>query len=414
MKRTLKRLLFPIIVIVLSILVRWGYAVELPKGLQWESSELQKKHSSEFSEIDILINRLIENRNIPGAVVVIGRKNQISLFKAYGNRQVFPDCEVMTPDTLFDLASITKVAATGLCLNILFDRKKIELDAPIVRYLPELNSYGKEKILVRDLLLHVSGIEDRYKVTGTEEEIWKNICNTRMKNQPGEKYEYSCLSYIILGKLIERVSGETLPNFARKNIYDPLGMKDTGFTPNFEQRKRTAPTEQREGRWLRGEVNDFRSYFMGGRVGNAGLFSTGGDLALLASVLLNHGVYTDDSTDGGTDNGTDCQGKEQSLFCEDTFQKMTASYAVPNGYRGLSWDKKTGKPNLPPDFFPTTIGHGGYTGTSFLVDPERNMFVIILTSRLHLNPKNPNIYPTAGAIAKIAAKMYEKDRTLLP
>ncbi|MDO5581296.1 MAG: serine hydrolase domain-containing protein, partial [Planctomycetia bacterium] len=262
-------------------------------------------------------------------------------------------------------------------------------------YLPEFTGNGKEKITVRDLLLHVSGIRDEYKTTGTEEEIWKSICNTEVKNRPGKKYEYSCLSYVILGKLIERISGEPLCVFAKKNIYDLLCMKDTGFQPNEKLRARTAPTEKREGKWLKGNVNDWRNAAMGGGAGNAGLFSTGIDLAILAQVLLNHGIYTDS------------KGIQKRLFCEETFQKMVAPYKVPAGYRGLSWDKATGKPNLPPEFFPTAIGHGGHTGTSFLVDPERDLFVIVLTTRLHLNPKNPNIYPTAGEIARITAKMFQ-------
>ena len=359
----------------------------------------------DIAAVDRVVERLIADRNTPGAVVAIGRTDELCFLKAYGRRQEYPSPEPMTTDTIFDLASVTKTAATGLCVNILLDRGKIELDAPAARYLPEFTGKGKEKITVKDLLLHVSGMEDHYyedfaKGIKTPDAIWKNVCETGLKSKPGERYEYSCQGYVVLGKIVERVSGESLPDFARKNIYEPLGMKDTGFTPGETLRPRVAPTNQRDGKWKRGDVNDGRSYYMGGRVGNAGLFSTAPDLARLARVLLRHGVYQTPA------------GETARLFSEETFQKMTASYSVPalsdgSGARGLSWDKKTGKPNLPPDLSPHAIGHGGYTGTSLFIDPDRNLFVIVLTTRLHLDPAKPNIYPAAGEIAALALAALE-------
>lgn len=342
------------------------------------------------ASIDRLIAELVSSRNTPGAVVVIGRGNRVCFQKAYGNRQQFPSVEPMTLDTVFDLASVTKVAATGLCVNMLLDRRLIELDAPVKRYLPEFAKNGKDVITVKSLLLHVSGIHDKYDMRGSQSKIWQNICSTGMVAKPFEKYEYSCLGYVVLGKIVERVSGMSLPDFATKNIYEPLGMKDTCFTPNERLRIRTAPTEKRDGHWLRGEVNDFRSNYAGGRVGNAGLFSTGPDLAILSSVILNHGRYVK------------ADGAKGTLFSETTFQNMIACYPVPGGVRGLSWDKRTGKPNLPPEMSDLGIGHGGWTGTSLMIDVPRNLFVIVLTTRRHLDTSKPNIYPTAGKIAQLA------------
>lgn len=360
----------------------------------------------DVAAVDQIIERLVADRNIPGAVVAIGRSDKPFFLKVYGNRQEYPAPEPMTADTIFDLASVTKVAATGLCVNILLDRGKIELDAPVVRYLPEFAGNGKETVTVKDLLLHVSGLEDHYyedfaKGVKTPDAIWESFCRTGLKSKPGERYEYSCLGYVVLGKIIERVSGESLPEFARKNIYEPLGMKDTCFTPETALRSRVAPTDRRGGKWKRGDVNDNRSFYLGGRVGNAGLFSTAPDLARLARVLLHHGVYQKPN------------GETARLFREETFQKMTACYPVPaladgSGARGLSWDKKTGKPNLPPNISPHGIGHGGYTGTSLYIDPERDLFVIVLTTRLHLDPKKPNIYPAAGEIAALVIAALEK------
>ncbi|MDO5565579.1 MAG: serine hydrolase domain-containing protein [Planctomycetia bacterium] len=342
------------------------------------------------TSIDRLIEELITNRNTPGAVVVIGRGNRVCFQKVYGNRQQYPTIEPMTLDTIFDMASVTKVAATGLSVNILLDRGLIELDSPAKKYLAEFARNGKDDITVKSLLLHVSGIQDKYNMHGSESQIWQNICNTGIVAKPFQRYEYSCLGYVVLGKIIERVSGMSLPDFAKKNIYEPLGMNDTCFTPDEKLRVRTAPTEKRDGRWLRGEVNDHRSNYAGGRLGNAGLFSTGPDLAILASVILNHGRYIK------------VDGTKAKLFSEKTFQNMIACYPVPNGVRGLSWDKKTGKPNLPPEMSELGIGHGGWTGTSLMIDVPRNLFVIVLTTRRHLDTSKPNIYPTAGKIAQRA------------
>lgn len=389
-----------LIVFFLFLFLIWTSG-DLRGALRQGAPEEVAVDGSQFWRIDKAINDLIVRHITPGAIVAVGRGDKICFLKSYGNRQEFPTPEPMTLDTVFDMASVTKVAATALSIHILIDRGLLNPDDPVCRYLPEYTGNGKEKITIRQCLTHTTGIDQNYTFYGSKEEIWKSMCAVKLITPPGEIYRYSCPGFIVLGKVVERISGLSLRDFTINNIYAPLGMTDTMFLPTPDLRRRCAATlvelpsgsQQRKpqlgDKSLKGLVSDFRSRGYGGVTGNAGLFSTVNDLSVLASVLLNKGKYKDKN------------GKEARLFSEETFMKMIAPVPVSQGIRGNGWDKRSDKDNRGFFMSPEAVGHGGWTGTSFWIDPQFNLFVIVLTTRTHYNVNNPNIYPTAGYIASL-------------
>ena len=338
-------------------------------------------------QIDQWIDDLIKSNNIPGALVVLGRGDRLAMLKMYGQRQRNPKPEPITMDTLYDLASVGKVVALAPSIALLVDQGKISYSDKVTKYLPEFTGNGKENITIYDFLTHTSGIKDGYSWEGTPNDIWKRICELKCKAKPGEQFEYSCLGFLILGKLVERVSGETFANYTRHHIYLPLGMTDTMFRPDPERCKRTAATQFFDGHWIKGEPNDTRARRMGGGTGNGANFSTINDMAVYASVILNKGQFQTED------------GKTKQLFTRKTFDQMAASCPTPAGMRSRGWDKRSNKENRGALMSPAALGHGGWTGTTIWVDPAFNAFAVILSSRLNINPSAPNIYPTAAKIA---------------
>lgn len=345
---------------------------------------------SRFGQIDVWINELIASENIPGAVVAIGRGDRLALRSLWGERQHNPAPEPLTFDTLYDLASVGKVVALAPSIALLVDEGKLSYHDRVADYLPELAHNGKEKITVYDFLTHTSGIQDGYSYEGTPEEIWERICQLKCKAAPGEQFEYSCLGFLILGKLVERISGEPFADFTRNHLYLPLGMNDTMFRPDPERCKRTAATQFFDGHWIKGEPNDTRARRMGGGTGNGASFSTLDDMAVYASTILHRGEYI--TSDG----------QSARLFSPETFALMVGSCPTPAGIRSRGWDKRSDKPNRGALMSPQSVGHGGWTGTSIWVDPAFDTFVVVLSSRLNINPNAPNIYPTVAKIADLA------------
>ena len=246
--------------------------------------------SKQLAFIDQAVNAEIARKQLPGAVVLIGRNGQIVFRKSYGDRALEPAPEKMTDDTIFDMASVTKVVATATSVMILVERGQVRLADPVSKYVPEFGEAGKKTITVEQLLTHRSGLlPDNPESDYLDGKGWENIWKLAPMAEAGSKFIYSDVNYIVLGELVKRVSGQNLAEFAAANIYKPLGMKDTGFLPPASVKARIAPTEQREGRWMRGEVHDPRSYLLGGIAGHAGLFSTANDLALYCQMMLNQG-----------------------------------------------------------------------------------------------------------------------------
>jgi len=377
----------PICVSMLCVFASLFSGLVLGEELEQVSPAELRMDETYFPQIDVWINQLIASNNIPGAVAAIGRGNRLALLKTWGERQRRPHPEPITLDTLYDLASVGKVVGVAPCICMLIDQGKVAPNDTVNKYLSEFTGNGKEKITIHDFLTHMSGIQDGYSWTGTPEDIWRAICRTKCKARPGEQYEYSCLGFLILGKVVERVSGETFTDYTRNHVYVPLGMVDTMFNPDPERCRRAATTQFLDGKWLKGVVNDTRARRMGGGTGNGGNFSTITDMAIYASVMLNKGQCTS------------AEGKIERLFSPEAYDQMVASYPTPAGIRSRGWDKRSNTKNRGALMSPRAIGHGGWTGTSIWIDPAFDTFLVVLSTRLNINPSAPNIYPTVAQIA---------------
>lgn len=339
-----------------------------------------------LAEMDAAIEAAIAEQKCPGGVLWLERNGQ-SYHKAFGNRAVEPAREAMTEDTIFDAASLTKVVATTPAIMLLVERGGVDLDAPVHQYLPEFKANGKEAITIRHLMTHTSGLRPgipaRPDWTGYEKAIGL-ACTEKPLNAAGTVFRYSDINYILLGEVVQRVSGIMLNNFVAEEIYAPLRMLDTGFLPPPSKLARVAPTERLEsGEVLRGKVHDPTARRMGGVAGHAGLFTTAADLARFARMLLNLGEL-----DGAR------------VFKTKTVKLMT-SVQSPEGVptrRGLGWDIDSGYSGPRGKVFPIgSYGHTGWTGTSLWIDPFSQTFVIFLSNRNH---------PTeAGNVIALRAKL---------
>jgi uncharacterized protein YbbC (DUF1343 family)/CubicO group peptidase (beta-lactamase class C family) len=361
-----------------------------------------------LARMDAVISESIARKELPGAVVIVGRHGKIVWRKAYGARALEPQREAMTADTIFDLASLTKVVATTTSLMMLVEQGKVRLNDTIVQFIPEMKGEGRDAITIEQLLTHMTGfapdfdLRDRW--TGYDEAM-KRLYREPLRNPPGTRFVYSDLNYIALGEVVHRVSGLTLDEFARRNIFSPLGMRETGFTPDEKLRTRIAPTEKRRGQlsylgdsgagagpegeqWLRGQVHDPTSFRMGGVAGHAGLFSTADDLAIFCQMLLNGGLY----------NGA-------QILSPMTVAAMTQPHAVSESgaARGLGWDIASSFSTNRGDLFPLgSFGHTGFTGTSLWIDPASDSFVVFLSNRVHPDGKG-DVGPLRGRVASIVA-----------
>ena len=374
-----------------------------PDWLELVSPDSLGMDSEILKEVDILIEQTIAIGHTPGAVVAIGRRNKMSFLKGYGNRQLYPEKEKITLDTLFDLASTTKVASAATAMAVVIDQGKVSPDDLVVKYFPEFGSKGKDKITLRHLFTHTSGIGSYGKdVTGTKEYLFKVLCSLDLIFPVGEKFDYNDNNALMLGHIVEKVSGQNLREFTLENIYKPLGMLDTMYNPDLERVERTAATEMRDGKWYKGVVNDFNTYNLGGIAGDTGLFSTAPDLAILSALWLGKGTFVKKDS------------SEVKLFKEKTYEKMTASQFMNVGVRGLLWDKRSGSKNHPWNMSPDAIGHGGWTGTSIWIDPKLDLFVVVLGNRRHPFGKTPNIYPTAARVGVVAVNSIVRKNETLP
>lgn len=371
------------------LLVPAAVLSESPPGLiRCEPAECGLS-ASRLAAIDRVVEEGLRNDRMPGCVVLIGHKGCIPWLMSYGSRQVKPDVVTMTTDTVFDLASLTKPIATATSVMLLIEDGLVELDAPAARYVPEFGVNGKEKITVRQLLTHQSGLLPDNSIKdyadGRDEAI-RRIHELDLRAEPGSQFIYSDVGFIVLGEIVERVSGKTLDAFSRERVFKPLGMTKTGFNPSSELGKHAAPTEERNGDWMRGEVHDPRAFRLGGVAGHAGLFSTAEDLARFAQMLLNDGVLG-----------------ETRILKPETCALMRSSQQVSSGVRTLGWDRQTGYSSNRGDLFSTSaFGHGGFTGTALWIDPEQEMFVIFLSNRVHPDGKG-SVNSLAGRIGTISA-----------
>jgi uncharacterized protein YbbC (DUF1343 family)/CubicO group peptidase (beta-lactamase class C family) len=329
--------------------------------------------------VDPLIDEAVQSHLVPGAVLLVGRDNEIIYRKAYGLKAWLPDREPMALDTIFDAASLTKVIATTPCVMRLFEQGKLRIDDPVVKYLPEFQG-GKSEITIRLLMTHFSGMPPDVDLvpawSGYEVGIERAL-TAKPIAPPGVKFIYSDINFVLMGEIVRRLSGQSLAEFAHEQIYGPLGMTDTGYLPAASLISRIAPTEYEEenGMPFRGVVHDPTARFMGGVAGHAGVFTTADDLAKYAEMLLGMGTAR---------NGV-------HLFTPETVRKFSepSSPADQPVLRGLGWDIDSPFSSNRGELFPIgSYGHTGFTGTSLWMDPNSHSFVIFLTNVVHLKRGN--------------------------
>jgi uncharacterized protein YbbC (DUF1343 family) len=323
-----------------------------------------------FAAIDAIMEEAVAAGNIPGGVVLVGHNGKVVYRKAYGWRSLEPTREIMTADTIFDLASLTKCIATATSVMKLVEEGRVRLNAPVATYLPEFAQNGKGDITVRELLTHFSGLRPDLDL----KEPWEGrsaaftlAMQERPVFPPGTRFEYSDINFETLGFLVEKVSGMALNEYANANIFAPLGMNDTRYLPPSEWFPRIAPTQYDEhGKMLRGVVHDPTARRMGGVAGHAGLFSTADDLARFAQEMLN--------------------GKK--VLSREAVEKMSTPQqpATATSLRGLGWDIDSPFSSNRGELLPVgSFGHTGFTGTSIWIDPVTNTYIIILTNHVHPN-----------------------------
>jgi uncharacterized protein YbbC (DUF1343 family)/CubicO group peptidase (beta-lactamase class C family) len=342
--------------------------------------------------LDAVIEKAIVAGEIPGAVVVIGHNGAIVYEKAYGSRAIVPQSEAMTFDTIFDVASLTKVTATTPSVMRLLEQGKIRLDDKVTAYLPEFQG-GRSDITVRQLLTHYSGmrpdVDLKPEWSGYQTGIDKALGDKPI-NLPNQKFTYSDINFVLLGEIVRRVSGKGLDEFARDEVFKPLGMNDSSFRPPDASLPRIAPTEITPPSTLplRGVVHDPTARFMGGVAGHAGLFSTAQDLAKYAQMMLNLGEW----------NG-------RRVFSPLTIRTFTSPQSPPGAaaVRGLGWDIDSPYSGNRGDLFPLgSYGHTGFTGTSIWIDPFTQSYVILLTNAVHPHHKGA-VTGLRSRVATIAA-----------
>lgn len=357
-----------------------------------------------LAKIDDVVADAIAEKKLPGAVVLVGRGDTVVFRKAYGHRALVPAAEMMTVDTMFDMASLTKVVATTSAVMMLVEDGQIRLSDPVAQFIPDFAKYGKDRVTVRHLLTHMSGLRPDVDLAdpwvGYEAAI--TLANDEVLSAaPGRQFVYSDIGFFLLADIVAKVSGQPFEQFVADRLFRPLGMHDTMFTPPAALRGRIAPTEScTQYGWpcagpgaemLRGIVHDPTARRMGGVAGHAGLFSTADDTARFARMLLRGGEL------GGA-----------RVLSPLAVARMT-SPSTPDGLpsvRGLGWDMDSSYSSNRGELLPIgSFGHTGFTGTSLWVDPATQVFVVFMSNRVHPDGKG-DVTPLRARVATIAASAF--------
>jgi uncharacterized protein YbbC (DUF1343 family)/CubicO group peptidase (beta-lactamase class C family) len=338
--------------------------------------------------LDPIVQAAIQNHEVPGAVLLVGHDGQVIYRKAFGNRSLEPSRAPMTVDTIFDIASLTKVVATTTATIQLVEQGKIRLNDPVVKYIPEFGQNGKSDITVRDLLTHYSGLPPDLDLTHpwTGHDVGYSMAFATTPIAPqGTRFIYSDINFIVLAALVERASGLPLDSYCAQNVFAPLGMSHTRFRPPADWLSQIAPTEYDEhGQMLRGVVHDPTARRMGGVSGQAGLFSTADDLGKFAQALLTGG----------------------SILSPLAIEKMTTPQQPPaaTALRGLGWDIDSPFSSNRGELLPVgSFGHTGFTGTSLWIDPTTRTYIILLTNAVHPRGQGSAISLRAKVATAVAA-----------
>jgi beta-N-acetylhexosaminidase len=337
-----------------------------------------------------VLDRAVADRAFPGGVLAVGLRGEIQVH-AFGHQTYEATSPAVTPDTIYDAASLTKAVVTTTLVAMQVEAGRIALDLPVARYIPEWNAgpnpEWRKSVTIRQLLTHSSGLpahKDYFLTIHSEREAIANICIEPLEYEPGTKTVYSDLGFILLGEILARVTGRALDQLARDRIFGPLGMTNTLFNPPKVLGARIAPTEDDTAfrkRLLRGEVHDENAFAIGGVAGHAGMFATAPDLAAFCQMLLNGGIYA-----------------HQRLLSRATLNQFLAPQALAANARTLGWMVPTADSTSGRYFSPRSFGHLGFTGTSMWIDPDRQLFVILLTNRVYPTRANDKIAAVRPAV----------------
>jgi uncharacterized protein YbbC (DUF1343 family)/CubicO group peptidase (beta-lactamase class C family) len=342
--------------------------------------------------VDAVVQHTVAAGHTPGAVVLIGHQGKVIYRKAFGNRATDPVVEPMTTDTVFDMASLTKVIATTGSVMRMVQLGQVKLNDPVSRYLPEFGQNGKQEITIRQLMTHYSGLRPDLDLkpdwTG-QLEAFRLASLEKPIYPPGSTFVYSDINFIVLGELVQKLSGMTLNRYAETFIFAPFGMNNSKFLPPQNWFPRIAPTakDEKTGILLRGMVHDPTARNMGGVAGHAGLFSTADDTARFAQALLSGGA---------------------PVWSKLTVEKMTTPQQPPNMtvLRGLGWDIDSPYSTNRGDLLPVgSYGHTGFTGTSLWIDPTTDTYIVILTNAVHV--KGGNVVTMRSEVATAVAAALE-------
>ena len=339
-----------------------------------------------FDETRQLLVSCIDDHAFPGAALAVGYRGTLVLDTSAGRLDYTPSGAEVTGDTIYDLASVSKVVGTTSAAMMLVDSGRLLLDAPVQDYLPEFQGTDKEKVRVMHLLQHSSGLPawlPIYKDVQGYQEFLKRVYAVPLEFMPGTRTRYSDLGMILLGEIISRACGHPLDQYLQERLFGPLGMKSTLYRPPKELMERIAPTENDPWRQriVRGEVHDENAYAMGGVAGHAGLFSTAYDLARFAQMMLYRGMYD-----------------YRRYFKSETLDRFTS--ALASGVESLGWQKPSASSWTGKAFSAAAFGHTGFTGTSIWIDPERQLFIVLLTNRVHPSRENNKITAARQALTE--------------
>ena len=380
-------------------LYSYGHGLEL--AAREMSLPLVEPESAGFSSggaahIDAVVEDFVDQKAFPGGVLAVGYQGRLAYLKAFGHQTYDDGSPAVEVDTIYDLASLTKVVATTIMAMILVDEGLLDLDKPVQDFLPLFQGPGKEQVTVRHLLTHSSGLEaygDLYNELSGKEQYLARIQEMGLEYEPGSKSVYSDYGMILLGEILERVSGQLMDVFLEQRVYGPLGMVDTGFLPGEDLRRRIAPTEDDpwRGYVAHGEVHDENAHALGGVAPHAGVFSTAPDLARFLQMILNGGVF-----------------EHRRIVSREIVEEWTRKAGIAESDRAIGWDTKSAEKSSAGSLFsPNSFGHLGYTGTSMWVDPERELFVILLTNRVHPTRENNLIRQVRPAVADAVVQALE-------
>ena len=334
------------------------------------SGDIMKKEEK-MKKLDELVKEGMNENIFPGAVLIVGNSKKILFKKAYGYRALKPRKERNSVGTIYDMASLTKVVATTPAVMKLIENAKIRLYDPVHLFVDGFNTSQKQEIRIFHLLTHTSGLPPysqawRYS---KGKELLKNVNSVETINPVGKKFVYSCLNFITLMEIVEKVTGKSFDEFTKNEIFTPLKMNSTSFVPPEKWFGKIAPTSQRDGKMLRGSPDDELAYYLGGVSGNAGLFSNAEDVYNYAKMLINEGVF---------------EGKR--MFSKSTINTFTRE-AFSDGVnrRSLGWDMKTIASSSGDLMSEKAYGHTGFTGTSLWIDPAYDVIIIFFTNRTHIS-----------------------------